>query len=57
MNNITFPKTAILEITYACNHGCKFCSCPWENTENENVFFEKREELTIDDWKKALPQR
>jgi len=54
MSNISFPKTAILELTYACNHRCRFCSCPWENTENPQLFFEKRTELTINDWKKAL---
>jgi len=54
MLDITFPKTAILEITYDCNHMCKFCSCPWENTVNPNLFFEKREELTLDKWKNVL---
>lgn len=23
------PKCAVLELTYQCNHKCKFCSCPW----------------------------
>jgi radical SAM protein with 4Fe4S-binding SPASM domain len=23
------PRTAVLELTYACNHRCLFCSCPW----------------------------
>lgn len=23
------PNTAVLELTYRCNHGCLFCSCPW----------------------------
>jgi len=54
MNAVIFPKTAILELTYECNHQCKFCSCPWENTENPNLFFEKKEELSISQWKKAL---
>ena len=54
MSAITLPKTAILEITYTCNHKCKFCSCPWENTENPNLFFEKHDELSIGDWKKVL---
>jgi len=54
MNSVVFPKTAILEVTYDCNHHCKFCSCPWENTENKHLCFEKREELSIGDWKKAL---
>jgi len=54
MNAITLPKTAILELTYECNHQCKFCSCPWENTANPHLFFEKKEELSIDEWKKVL---
>ena len=53
-SEITFPKIAILEVTYECNHQCKFCSCPWENTESPHFHFEKRKELTIDEWKKAL---
>lgn len=54
MSCFIFPKIAILEVTYDCNHQCKFCSCPWENTENTQFFFEKRRELTIEEWKKAL---
>ncbi len=23
------PSTAVLEMTYKCNHSCRFCSCPW----------------------------
>lgn len=23
------PETAVLEMTYRCNHECLFCSCPW----------------------------
>ncbi|HEY3444957.1 MAG TPA: hypothetical protein VGK67_01285 [Myxococcales bacterium] len=23
------PRTAVLEMTYRCNHVCLFCSCPW----------------------------
>lgn len=23
------PMVAVLEMTYRCNHACKFCSCPW----------------------------
>lgn len=25
----TLPATAVLELTYDCNHSCTFCSCPW----------------------------
>ena len=27
------PATAVLEMTYRCNHRCMFCSCPWEDPE------------------------
>ena len=54
MSDIVFPKIAILEVTYDCNHLCKFCSCPWENTDNPHLVFEKRKELTIDEWKRVL---
>ena len=23
------PSVAVLELTYRCNHACRFCSCPW----------------------------
>ncbi len=23
------PESAVLEMTYRCNHRCRFCSCPW----------------------------
>lgn len=23
------PETAVLEMTWRCNHECRFCSCPW----------------------------
>jgi radical SAM protein with 4Fe4S-binding SPASM domain len=26
---IKLPRTAVLEMTYRCNHRCVFCSCPW----------------------------
>ena len=48
------PKSAVLELTYNCNHKCKFCSCPWENTEKSSLFYEKHEELSIDEWKRVL---
>jgi len=48
------PKSAVLELTYRCNHKCKFCSCPWENTEKQSLSYEKYEELSIDDWKRVL---
>ncbi len=45
------PATAVLEMTYRCNHRCIFCSCPWENPAGG---FAKHEELSIDAWKDVL---
>lgn len=42
------PTTAVLEMTYRCNHECLFCSCPWERQDGS---FDIREELTSDRWK------
>ncbi len=39
------PATAVLEMTYRCNHACLFCSCPWYTDG-----FEQRPELTADQW-------
>ncbi len=41
------PGTAVLEMTYACNHQCLFCSCPWENPEGG---FVRKPELTTAEW-------
>jgi len=54
MNTVKLPKSVVLEMTYQCNQQCIFCSCPWENTENAALFYEKRKELSIEEWKKAL---
>ncbi|MFH0896109.1 MAG: radical SAM protein, partial [Bacteroidota bacterium] len=45
------PSTAVLEMTYLCNHKCLFCSCPWEN---KNGKFEIRKELTTEEWKQLI---
>ena len=42
------PQSVVFELTYACNHACPFCSCPWEAEGAERGM-----ELSIDDWKKA----
>lgn len=42
------PTTAVLEMTYRCNHECLFCSCPWERVDGD---FDIREELTPERWK------
>ena len=54
MKGISFPKKAILELTYKCDHECKFCYCPWENTDKPELFYEREEELTTAQWKEAL---
>lgn len=45
------PATAVVELTYQCNHGCLFCSCPWENDGGD---FERREELSSREWQAAI---
>jgi radical SAM protein with 4Fe4S-binding SPASM domain len=45
------PATAVLELTYRCNHQCIFCSCPWERAGSS---FDKREELTTEQWKSTI---
>lgn len=41
------PTTAVLEMTYRCNHACTFCSCPWYAPGNG---FDVRPELTSAEW-------
>jgi len=41
------PTTAVLEMTYLCNHACLFCSCPWYAAGNG---FDERPEMTVDEW-------
>jgi radical SAM protein with 4Fe4S-binding SPASM domain len=45
------PATAVLEMTYACNHACTFCSCPWYAKDGS---FETHPELTADQWKQTI---
>lgn len=51
------PITAVLEMTYKCNHRCLFCSCPWitelETMTSHNYGFIKNE-LTTAQWKEVL---
>lgn len=44
------PETAVLEVTYSCNHRCLFCSCPWEAPGSG---FSRDRELTIEEWKEV----
>lgn len=52
--NYTIPQTAILELTYKCNHFCKFCSCPWEVEVEGYPKYLKGDEMDFTQWKKAL---
>lgn len=45
------PTTAVMELTYSCNHRCLFCSCPWENPYG---VFRKERELSAGEWKEAI---
>lgn len=45
------PATAVLELTYRCNHRCLFCSCPWEA---EGGAFDRRAELSTAEWKTVI---
>ena len=45
------PATAVMEMTYNCNHKCTFCSCPWYN---ESLPFEQLDEMTESQWKKLI---
>lgn len=45
------PATAVLELTYRCNHRCLFCSCPWEA---EDGAFDRRAELSTAEWKTVI---
>lgn len=42
------PSTAVLEMTYRCNHACLFCSCPWFAPHSQ---FDIRPELSVGEWK------
>lgn len=45
------PSTAVLEMTYRCNHGCLFCSCPWFDDRGT---FDIRPEMSADQWKSLI---
>jgi radical SAM protein with 4Fe4S-binding SPASM domain len=42
------PATAVLEMTYRCNHACLFCSCPWFSPRGG---YDIRPEMTVEEWK------
>ena len=45
------PKCAVLELTYQCNHKCKFCSCPWFAPNSE---YPAGQELDLSQWKQVI---
>jgi radical SAM protein with 4Fe4S-binding SPASM domain len=45
------PATAVLEMTYRCNHACVFCSCPWYAAGNG---FDVRPELSVAQWQQLI---
>jgi radical SAM protein with 4Fe4S-binding SPASM domain len=47
------PTTAVLEMTYRCNHQCLFCSCPWEDPAGR---FSRLPELSVAEWKEVIRQ-
>jgi MoaA/NifB/PqqE/SkfB family radical SAM enzyme len=50
INYLTFtPTHALLFMTYRCTNRCKMCTI-WKRGKNIN----KKEELTLDDWKKCI---
>lgn len=51
MTVVKLPPTVVLELTYRCNHRCKFCSCPWDAPNNK---FQKGKELTTTEWFAAI---
>lgn len=48
---IQLPKCAVLELTYKCNHKCKFCSCPWYAPNGE---YPIGQELSLNQWKQVI---
>lgn len=45
------PNAAVLELTYKCNHKCKFCSCPWYDS---NSMYPIEKELDLEQWKQVI---
>lgn len=45
------PSTAVLELTYKCNHACRFCSCPWYGG-----MIKPGKEMSVDEWKQCITE-
>ena len=48
---IQLPQSAVLELTYQCNHHCLFCSCPWYAPHST---YPKQRELDLQEWKEVV---
>ncbi|MCL1920522.1 MAG: radical SAM protein [Kiritimatiellaeota bacterium] len=46
------PATAVLEMTWACNHACLFCSCPWFDMARGDA--RPPEEMPVSEWKELV---
>ncbi len=51
MSNISIPPSAVLELTYRCNHRCIFCSCPWYAPSSK---YPQGLELDFEQWKQVI---
>ena len=45
------PSVAALELTYRCNHACRFCSCPWFAG-----MLQPGPEMEVDEWKRLVAE-
>ncbi len=45
------PRTAVLEMTFRCNHSCLYCSCPWERRDGS---FDRGSEMTAREWMETV---
>ena len=45
------PPVAALELTYRCNHACRFCSCPWFAG-----MIKPSAEMSVDEWKRLIDE-
>lgn len=44
------PSLAVLELTYLCNHQCRYCSCPWEYGDDFPIL----PEMDTEEWKSLI---
>lgn len=48
---MVLPPSAVLELTYKCNHHCIFCSCPWYAPASK---YPVGKELSLDEWSAVI---